>query len=352
MEQQVSRSSDAFPEDVYKGKNIIFQIEGDRNDIHDRPAARVIWERYRLQPSSDERCGQCLITGDSNVPIAKTHNSVSIIGGRPAGCSLVSFKPDSFKSYGKEQSYNAPVSKNAEFKYITALKYLLSNPKMHSLVGETTVVFWSKNTGIEQDIMSVFFPSDEKNKRDPQTIDKIQNIISAIRAGKSFRDIADPSVETYVLGLSPNAARLSVRFWYTSTFEKFMRNMTSHQDAIGLLNWHGEVKSVDISQILRRTVPYAVTTDWWEKCPNSFEHGLFNAILTGATYPISLYMTMLMRMHSEAGIVPKKFASVEKVKKVKKKGEKAESSQTQMELILFVLDMSRPFSAEILREMM
>lgn len=328
LEQQVSRPSDAFPEDVYKGKNIIFQLDGDQNDIHDRPAAKIIWEIFRHQPSPDELCGQCLVTGEPNVPIAKTHNSVSIIGGKPAGCSLVSFKPHSFTSYGKEQSYNAPVSKNAEFKYITALKYLLSSPKMHALIGETTVVFWSTKTGIEQDIMSVFFPSNEMNKRDPQMTEKIENIMKAIRAGKSFRDVADPSVETYVLGLSPNAARLSVRFWYPSTFEKFMRNMTSHQNALGLKKSNGEVKSVSISQIMRRTVPSAVTKDWWEKCPNSFEQDLFNAILTGAPYPISLYMTMLMRMRSEAGIVPKKSASAEKVKKVKKKGENAESSDT------------------------
>jgi len=328
LEKQVSRPGNAFPKDMYTGKNLIFQFDGDQNDIHDRPATKIIWEKFRQQPSPDELCGQCLITGEPTVPIAKTHNSVPILGGHLSGCSLVSFKPDSFKSYGKEQSYNAPVSKNAEFKYITALKYLLSNPKMHSLVGETTVVFWATKTGIEQDIMSVFFPSNDMNKRDPQTIDKIQNIISAIRAGKSFRDIADPSIETYVLGLSPNTARLSVRFWYTSTFGKFMRNMTSHQDAIGLLNWHGEVKSVGISQILRKTVPSAVTTDWWEKCPNSFEQGLFNAILTGAPYPISLYMTMLMRIRSEAGMVPKKAASAKKEMQGKKKGEKTESSET------------------------
>ena len=327
LEKQVSRPGNAFPKDMYTGKNLIFQLDGDQNDIHDRPAAKIIWEKFRHQPSPDELCGQCLVTGESNVPIAKTHNSVPISGGHGSGCSLVSFKPDSFTSYGKEQSYNAPVSKNAEFKYITALKYLLKSPDMHSQIGETTVVFWATKTGIEQSILAQFFPSNNMDKRDPRMTEKIENIMKAIRAGKSFRDIADPSVETYVLGLSPNAARLSVRFWYPSTFEKFMRNMTSHQDALGLKNSYGDVRSVSISQILWRSVP-SVVTKWREKCPNSLEQGLFNAILTGAQYPMSLYMTILMRMRSEAGIVPKKAATTEKKTQGKKKGEKTESSET------------------------
>lgn len=327
LEKQVSRPGNAFPKDMYTGKNLIFQFDGDQNDIHDRPATKIIWEKFRQQPSPDELCGQCLITGEPNVPIAKTHNSVTISGGKGTGCSLVSFKPDSFTSYGKKQSYNAPVSKNAAFKYITVLQHLLDSPDMHSKIGETRVVFWATKTGTEQSILAQFFPSNKMEKRDPRMTEKIENIMKAIRAGKSFCDIADPSVETYVLGMSPNAARVSVRFWYTSTFEKFMRNMTSHQDALGLKNRYGEVRSVSITEILRRTVS-SVVTNWWEKCPNSLEQSLYNAILTGAPYPISLYITMLMRIRSEAGIVPKKAASAKKETQGKKKGEKTESSET------------------------
>lgn len=52
-------------------------------------------------------------------------------GAQSSGAALVSFNAPAFESYGKEQSYNAPVGKYAEFAYTTALNYLLSKRKTH-----------------------------------------------------------------------------------------------------------------------------------------------------------------------------------------------------------------------------
>src|SRR5699024_864443 len=38
----------------------------------------------------------------------------------------------------------------------------------------------------------------------------------------------------YMLGLAPNAARLSVRFFYANSFGAFVRNVQAHQDRLAL----------------------------------------------------------------------------------------------------------------------
>ncbi|MFQ8843280.1 MAG: type I-C CRISPR-associated protein Cas8c/Csd1 [Clostridium fessum] len=58
---------------------------------------------------------------------------------------MVSFNAPAFESYGKEQSYNAPVGKYAEFAYTTALNYLLSQRNYTFQLGDTMVVYWAEN---------------------------------------------------------------------------------------------------------------------------------------------------------------------------------------------------------------
>ena len=55
------------------------------------------------------------------------------------------FNAPAFESYGKEQSYNAPVGKYAEFAYTTALNYLLGQEEYRFQLGDTRVVFWAES---------------------------------------------------------------------------------------------------------------------------------------------------------------------------------------------------------------
>lgn len=294
-------------EEHYKGKSMLFRLENEAMYIHEHEEAKRLWGEY-CQKHTDSKqnpvYGQCLVTGEEDVPITLIHNSISIPipGEKPIPCSLVSFKPEAFLSYGKKQSHNSPVSEAAAFKYITALKYLLDNPKMHTRLGETTVVFWATRSPDAQDVLAHFLSPQQVEKPDPLTTEMIRDIFARIKEGKSIQDITgDHSVSTYVLGLSPNAARASVRFWYETTFEQFMRCMVHHQEEIGLLDRSGTVKEVSFNQILHASVSRNVTEKWWEKVPTSFENALFTAIILGENYPISLYINMLQRIRTEAG---------------------------------------------------
>ena len=57
----------------------------------------------------------------------------------------MSFNAPAFESYGKEQSYNAPVGKYAEFAYATALNYLLNQREYQFSLGDSMIVFWAES---------------------------------------------------------------------------------------------------------------------------------------------------------------------------------------------------------------
>ena len=66
--------------------------------------------------------GICLVTGQKS-SISRLHSTIKLT--KDTG-PLVSFKTDrGFDSYGKEQGFNAPIGKNAEFAYTTALNAML-----------------------------------------------------------------------------------------------------------------------------------------------------------------------------------------------------------------------------------
>ena len=110
-------------DDLTDGGNLVFCMgmkwAQEDDDI------RNMWEESQKK-SGEETEGICLVTGEK-APIARIHKTIKgVPGAQSSGAALVSFNAQAFESYGKEQSYNAPVGKYAEFAYTTALNYLLS----------------------------------------------------------------------------------------------------------------------------------------------------------------------------------------------------------------------------------
>lgn len=69
--------------------------------------------------------------------------------------------------------------------------------------------------------------------------------MSAVAAGKepdlTDRDEADTPF--YILGLSPNAARLSVRFWYPSTVKEMMQRIGQHSADLRIEKVHPKIRN-------------------------------------------------------------------------------------------------------------
>lgn len=200
------------------GQNIAFRLQGDAGFIHDRKAARDLLTAETR--GREVVVGMCLVSGDM-APIARLHPPIKGIADKLA--PLVSFNEDAFESYGKKQGLNAPVSEVVAFAYATALNALLASsgtdpkgrpiyPNRVMLAG-TTVVFWAEVPEADA-LMGAFFapiPASEAS----ETL-QLRELMQKLEAGIPLRQAApeiDPATRVYVLGLSPNAARLSVRFW-------------------------------------------------------------------------------------------------------------------------------------------
>jgi len=285
--------------------NVVFRFNGEQAYLHERPAARAAWDRL-LGASSNETRGICLVTGE-HAPIARLHPAIKgVYDAQSSGASIVSFNLGAFTSYGKSQGENAPVSEKAAFAYTTALNHLLRSDEQHRQrvqIGDTTVVFWaqaSDKTEAEkaETLMSDFFNPQAGNDK---AAAELGRALEQVRQGRPLRDLGehlDDGTRIFVLGLAPNASRLSIRFWETDTLAHFARRLAEHYDDLELhpTPW----KRTPTPYLLAlTTAPNRDGKSKSEDVAPQLAGELTRAILTGARYPHSALATLVMRFRTD-----------------------------------------------------
>nr|WP_315988756.1 type I-C CRISPR-associated protein Cas8c/Csd1 [Desulforamulus aquiferis] len=232
-------------EGLTEGSNLVFKVEGFKGYIHEREAVRDAWSSHKKSNES-EVIMQCLVTG-KKARIARLHPSIKgVTGAQSSGASLISFNLDSFTSYGKSQSFNAPVAEDVTFKYTTALNYLLNSPKHRIRIADATVVFWAEQStnGLEEDILSMlFFPPSESSPDEDKNFKRMLKLLGIRRQSDCYMIFyknqngqpisgglagINENTKFYILGLSPNASRLAVRFWHVDSFGAFLERIGQH----------------------------------------------------------------------------------------------------------------------------
>lgn len=303
-------------DDILRGVFFIFEISGTY--LHKSPAFRKAWEaNSNNHQGGKAESTQCLVSGKME-PISRVHQKIKgVSGAQSAGASLISFDKSSFCSYGKEQSFNAPIGTTAEFKYTTVLNHLLADPKNRLRVADSTVVFWAETSDrtCEDLAFSLFNPpyasessgedSSEKNEeriRDDKTIQLIQDILTKVRNTEPLDPEtigADPDTRFYILGLSPNNARLAVRFWYRDTYGDFVKKIARHHLDLEIIKSDFDPPYLSVFRLLKETIPKSS-----EKGDVSPILGglMLNAILNGTQYPIQMYYAILNRVKVERTI--------------------------------------------------
>lgn len=289
-----------WPEDIkeqIKDQNIVFSLESERLNnirIHDRPAAHALWARLRA--TGEKSQASCLVTGERG-PIARLHPAIKgVWGAQSSGASLVSFNIDAFTSYGHEQGDNAPVSEAAAFAYTTALNHFLERDSGHRVqIGDASTVFWadaSDATAVAdaEDIFAGFVDEKVESKR-------VDAILESIRQGKLITDIKPdlpPNVRFYVLGLSPNAARLSVRFYVEDDFGEIASRYLAHVHRMQI-----DPPPKEDTPSMWRLLIETASQRKSENIPPNLAGEWLRAILTGAPYPMTLLSTLLMRLRAD-----------------------------------------------------
>lgn len=283
-------------EEITDGGNLIFCI--GMEFAQEDKSIKEAWEDS-LDAVKEGIQGTCLVTGKKG-EISRIHKSIKgVPGAQSSGAALVSFNAPAFESYGKEQSYNAPVGKYAEFAYTTALNYLLAQREYTFPLGDSMVVYWAESAKKEyQDIFSYFIAPTIDNQK------VIRDVFEKVKKSEYFNinDIKlNPDQKFYILSLAPNAARLSVRFFYQNSFGEILKNIEKHYERLEIVKpaWDEECY-LGINDMLRETV----NQNSKDKKPVSNMAALvLNAILADSRYPASLYTDTLIRIRAEQGKV-------------------------------------------------
>lgn len=278
-----------------KGANLLLMPLGKFPT--DSKAICESWNSY--YEHSDAPKGVCLVTGKDD-HIAKLHPVIKgIRGAQAAGASLVSFNATAFDSYGKENGYNAPVSEYAAFAYTSALNKLVSDNDHKVFSGDTTVVCWTEDgESAYQDVFAGIFNSDDEVKQK----DLHDTIVSIVNGNEvKWEGIPlNPSNNFYILGISPNSARLSVRFFIQNTFGKVMENLLKNQQRMEMVKPGFEkFNYIPLWRILGETVNKKSRD---KKCKPHLAGDVLNSIINDYNYPSTLYYGILGRISAEQNI--------------------------------------------------
>lgn len=297
--------------EVIMGTNVVFKLDGEQQFIHDRPAARALWLEHLA--NQEAPAGTCLITAKAG-RIALTHPTIGgVRGAQSSGASVISFNQESFISYGKKQGENAPVSEAAAFAYTTALNELLSrDSKQKVQIGDATTVFWAEAdeaaAAQSAEFAAQFLFAPSQDQLDDIERNKLaKEVMESVEKGRPLENPElklFPGTRFYILGLSPNAARLSVRFWHQTTLGELGAAFHEHWRDFYMETPPRRGLPPSVSALALRTGP--ARKDANDRVKFSFDDvsprvagELMRAILTRGRYPGSLLATLVMRIRSD-----------------------------------------------------
>jgi CRISPR-associated protein Csd1 len=284
------------------GCNLSFRVIGETKIVaeHDDLKSLANIEPTETEESSEtvnilNTEGVCLITGERG-PIAVLHTATSIPGGK-SGAKLVGFQKNSgYDSYYKEQGLNAPVSKKAEDAYTTALNVLLgknSNNKFR--LSDTTVLFWAEKQIDFENQFAFFFAAPPKDDPD-RNAREVKSLFESIHSGKLN---TEGNTSFYILGLAPNAARISVRFWKTGKVKDFAEKIALHFTDLDIIHGKNDEREYFTLFNLLANIAFEYKID---HVPPNLAGKVVECILDGYPYPATLQQQCIRRIRAEQHI--------------------------------------------------
>lgn len=271
------------------GQNVVFRIFRDstRKWTHESKAVQSAWLRF-LNEASETVVGVSLLSGKEE-PLARLHPLLQgVVGANTMGAAIVSFNAAAYESYGKAQSYNAPVGELDAFRYTTALNHLLRDDHRRIRIGDATVVFWSEQPSPFEDLFGNVVA--EYGLEDETVLAEVKGFFSALRRGDPHGGLPGPETKFYVLGLSPNASRLSIRFWLEGTVSDFAKRLKHHADDLEMVGGRESDPPLMIRRLLLETAREP------KEIPPQLAGQVAAAVLGGGRYPESLYTSVIRRI--------------------------------------------------------
>jgi CRISPR-associated protein Cas8c/Csd1, subtype I-C/DVULG len=281
-------------DEVISGGNLIFCYEGQF--LQDIPDLAAAWERHYLSAGDGPEM-TCLVTGNRG-PAEAVHPSIKgIRGAQSSGAALVSFNEPAFCSYGKKQNFNAPTSQYASFAYTTALNHLINDREHVQYIGDTAVLCWA--AGAEpayQGMMGLSLLGNSKDYSQQDILDKVSRLAKGLPV-EFEQSRLDPKRPFYVLGIAPNAARLSVRFFLRDSFGQFMGNVLRHHQRLEIIRpSYDSFSTLPLWKLLGETVNQKAKD---KSASPEMAGDVLRAILMDSRYPASLLNGVNLRIRAE-----------------------------------------------------
>lgn len=279
--------------ELEKGALITFRFNGQF--AHENQVLINSWDKY-YSDNSGELIGRCMITGEIDA-IAKTHPAImKLYGAQSSGANLVSFNAPAYCSYDSDKNpsaHFAAIGKSTAFAYTSALNYLLADFERVQKIGNLTMLCWADNADpnyADFQISALFGETSAYSE------DDLHAIAKRLAEGKPCNDF-DPDMQYHVLGLVPNAARISVRFYWTGTFGNLIRNINAHHERM-------QIQGSKFSSMPVWAMMKAVTNQKQrDKTPNPhLSDAVTRAIYTGTDYPFALLQSVMLRISADRSV--------------------------------------------------
>lgn len=266
----------------------VYTFEVNGIFAYEDPAIKEAWHKYK-EEVKEGKVIRCLVSGKLD-NIDPLHGKIGLPGVSMGSVPFISINAESFTSYGNTiKDPAAPIGQEASFKYATALNGLINDTKHAKRLGPDTLVYWAEGDDrAEMEIMDLL----AEPKEDDQV--KIEAIVNSVAEGKLV-DVegCDFSKQFYLLCLSPNAGRISVRFFHHNRFGSIVRYISQHYKNLEIVG-NSKFAFIPPWMILSETTVKKKTKDALPLLGGQ----LFEAIISSKHYPMTLYHAILRRIRA------------------------------------------------------
>lgn len=277
--------------------------------ISDFPDIKVAVPIPGIQLDDDVAKIRCLVTGEMDCLAKLEPNIKGVKDASTMGAHVVSINnkvsgagnggaTPAFASFGKEQGANSPIGKRASLAYTTALNTLLGKDSRQKMqVGDATTVFWSEKPTELEDEFSDLFGEPEKDNPG-KGVAAVQRLLASVKTGSFSHE--DEVTRFYVLGLAPNSARISVRFWHNGTVAEMERRFADWFENLRIAHGPKDKEHLSLLTLLLSIARYNKDRQKWkENIPPNLAGAVMRSILEGAPYPATLLSSAIARIKAE-----------------------------------------------------
>jgi len=161
-----------------------------------------------------------------------------------------------------------------------------------------TIVFWSAKKDVFEEDFFFFWSDPDQDENPDRSTEAVATLFKSVETGAFATDT--DTTTFYVLGLSPSAARIAVRFWYTGTIAELATHIRTYFEDLRIIHEPKDKNDLPIRWLLRSLVRKPQDPrEWDKKISPKLAGDTIRCILEGLPLPKTLLQAVLVRTKAE-----------------------------------------------------